>query len=316
MRHTHSLHLLPLMVILAAGCSTRAPVAVDARTAQLASSGRAAYDRGATLQAARFYELAMQRARARDDGPEIARSGYNLAACQLSLGRPAEARVTLREALAEFGRWRMDSQPALLLAARAAQAAGQGDEARRALDLAFAASKSDAQRVEVWLARGECAADGGDQAGAAAALQAADGLRKQDQGHALDAAHASLSGRVAMLAGNATQATSDFDAAADAWQRAGQPRPMAEALGRAGEASLQAQDAGGAVDRFYRAARSLQAQGDPVGALTLVERGLAANAQAANPELQELLSDLLGSITISIAEARAAAEGHVSPPAK
>ncbi len=280
-------------VLFIAGCSSAPPKStVDGETVQYAASARAAYERGAYPQAVRFYELALNRARANDDGPEIARNGYNLAACQLALGLTTEARVTLQEALAEFGRARMDSQPALLLDAKAAQAAGQVQESRRVLDLAYGACKTDAQRVQVWLVRGELCADAGDGAGAGAAL----GEAEKIEGDALVAARLSLAGRVGMLENKAAAAAQNFDAAAAAWQRDGQTRDMAGALGRAGEAYLLAGDARAAADRLYRAARSLYAQGDAVGALQRVQRGLEANAQAEDAELQGLLTGLFESI--------------------
>lgn len=293
-----------LLLLSGASCRSPAPVAVDPALAQFAASGRAAFARGADAPAARFYEQALQRARATDDGPEIARNGYNLAACLLRLGRAADARLVLREALAEFGRYRMDSQPAWLLDAKAAQALGQHEAAGVALEAAMAACKSDDQRRDVWIARGDLALERGDHAAARAALDAtrAVGAPAGDMGRA---SRLDLAGRVALAEADAVAARDALEAAVVLWQRAGQTRAMAMALGRAGEAHLLAGDRVAAADRHYRAARSLDAQGDTLGALRQIERGLAAGGESPDPALEALLKALFESV-----QRRAAA----SPP--
>ncbi|MDA0578125.1 MAG: hypothetical protein O3B24_08500 [Verrucomicrobia bacterium] len=286
-------------------CSSPPPVTSDAVTAQFADSARAAFDRGAYSQAVRFYDLALHRARARDDGPEIARNAYNLAACQLALGKPEAARAALREALTEFGRWRMDAQPALLLDARATLAAGDPAEAGRILDLAFGACKTSAQRVEVWLARGELAAAVGDADNAANALREADALRKA-AAHATAPARQMLAGRVAAMQHHPTEAAQHFDSAAATAQQFGQLTSIPDGLRRAGEQYLLAGDARTATDRYFRAARSFHAQGNRVAALQAIEQGLAANTQAPDADLEALLAGLFATIAQSVAEAPSA----------
>lgn len=299
-----------LVAVMGGSCRSPAPAPspLETEIVQLAASGRGAFARGAYAQAARFYEQALQRARAADDGPEIARNGYNLAACLLQLGRATEARVVLRESLTEFGRYRMDAHPALLLDARAARAAGQPDEARAVLDAAFAASKSDAQRVRVWLDRGDLALDAGDQAAAMAALEAVNTLSGA-AGEGTEAARLDLAGRVALASSDGAGARAAFEVAASLWQRAGQMRNMAVSLGRAGEACSLLGDRRDAMDRHYRAARSLAAQGDALGALRQIERGLAAGGDTPDPDLESLLRALFESLS------RASAPVETAPPA-
>ncbi len=284
------------MGVAGGGCGTTEPARLDPVAWQLAGNGRSAYERGAYAQAARFYEQALQRARSADDGPEIARNAYNLAACQLRLGQPAAARVLLREALAEFGRARMDSQPAFLLDAKAAQAAGSPDAAMAALDAAYQACKTDVQRREVLQLRGEWAADREDGEAARAALEASRRFAGRDESDALRAADRRLAGRVARLDDRPGDAARLFDEAAAAWQRARLTADLAASLALAGEAWQAAGDAAGAADRHYRAARSYYAQGYYPDALRQVEAALAANADTGDAGPEALLMALFEEI--------------------
>lgn len=300
------LHLLGLVALV--GCSTPKPEPADPVTSQLASSGRAAYARGSYPQAVRFYQQALARARARNDGMEVARCAYNLAASELADGHPAAARVALREARLELARTGLSTEPCWLLEAKAARAEGLGDEAQRALDAAIAEAQSGPERSEAWVLRGQWAAEAGDATAAGQALERSRQVLGKQAAGALEAAQDDLSGRITLLKGEPGKAAEAFDAAADAWQARDQLREMAGALGRGGEARLAAGDGHGAADRFYRAARSLYGQGDAVGALTWIQKALAV-PQGRDPDQDALLQALFESIRGEVEQAKAQAAG-------
>lgn len=293
--HNHLLIFSLLLSLVLSACSSppKGPP-IDPTLAQLSSSARAAYDRGNFKQAVSFYERAVQRARQMDDGPEVARTGYNLAACYLAAGRPADARVVLREALAEFGRYRMDSHAAIVLDIKAARAAGQKDDAASLLPDAFAACKSDDQRFETWLLKGRIACEDGDKAALRESLDTADKLKSGDA--AGRAELASLKACSFSADEQPDQAAQAYDEAADAYKRAGRYREMARALAKAGDAYSSAAITRDAADRLYRSARSYASQGDTVEALRVLDRGMTAAEASGDGSLKDQLRTLFEQI--------------------
>lgn len=276
MKHAH----IALVAALAAlsGCATP-PVPTDDPQpdpvlVQMTSSAESAFAVGAYERAARFYGLALARARAADDGREAGRQAYNHAACLLLAQRPAEARRALAEAEGEFARHRMDPGPVWLLQARAYRQLGQAGEAAAAISRVVESATPRGVQSQAWLLQGQIAADAGDGKTAAAALGRARHL--QDGDPALRAGVAGLAGRLAALDARPRDAALEYDKEASFMQQARRYRDMAQALLRAAEAWAAVPDAKAAAQRYYRAARSWQGQGEVVPALQAVEKAVVA----------------------------------------
>lgn len=276
----HSAWRLPLAVLALAlalaGCATTPTPTErpDPNLAQFVSSAAQAFRLGSYERAARFYQLALQRARAMDDAAEVGKQAYNLAACLLLAERPSEALPLLDEAEAAFARIRRDRGPVLLLRARALRAIGKPDEARAEIQRLVESRTPTAIQCQGWLLYGQLACDAADASEAALALARARALLSDDP--ALRAGVAGLAGRLALLNEKPADAGLEFDKESEYLRRAGRFRDMAESLARAGAAYLKSGARDAAANRYYRAARSWQGQGDPVRALRALEQLLSA----------------------------------------
>ncbi|MCO5044395.1 MAG: hypothetical protein J5I99_05475 [Verrucomicrobia bacterium] len=261
---------------LAVGCASPTGVELrpDAELAQYIASAQNAFRLNSFERAARFYELALQRARAIDDSQEVGKQAYNLAAALLLAERPADALPYLTEAEASFQQVRRDRGPVLLLRARALRAAGQVDAARAEVQKVVELKTADEIHCQGWLLFGQMAYEAKDEAEAAKALSRARSFVTPDP--ALRAGVAALAGRVALLKDRADDAGLEFDKETELFRQAGRFRDMAESLQRAAEAYVKAGDAALAGQRYYRAARSWLGLGEPVRALKTMESALGA----------------------------------------
>lgn len=285
-----------LAIALSAGCASTPASAPppDATLAQYISSAQSAFHLGSFDRAARFYERALQRARAMDDGIEVGKQAYNLAAAELLADRPTNALPYLVEAEGAFTAQRRDRGPVVLLRARALRAMGQADAARAELEKLVEMKTSGAVHCQAWLAYGQLASDAADPEEAAKALSRARSYLTEDP--ALRAGAAALAGQIALLNGNGDDAGLEFDKEAEFMRRAKRYRDMAAALERAGAAYAKSGDPKAAGDRFYRAARSWQGLGAPVNALQTMQHALAAigseNEPAWGPEMAALFQEI------------------------
>ena len=100
----------------------------------------------------------------------------------------------------------------------------------------------------------------------------------------LKADAAGIAGRIALLEKDPARAAQEYDRQADLCKRAGKFRDMALSLGAAGQAYLDANSLVPSVDRFYRSARSLYAQGDELAALKMVEAALTSGEKAGDQD--------------------------------
>ncbi|MCX6995844.1 MAG: hypothetical protein NTV49_01855 [Kiritimatiellaeota bacterium] len=292
-----------LAVALSTGCSSpRAARPVDPAVAMLAGAARKAFDRGAVEQAAAQYGRALDRARAADDAAEIGNNAYNLAACRLVLGQPAPARPLLREARAAALRAGRPAADVLLLDAKAARQQGQTAEAAQLTDdllRAPAVQGRAAWRLAALTLKAQLGCDAGRTPTQELAQVRILALDQTDP--VLRAEVENLLGRVAQLDQEPRRAAASYDKEADWLQRGGRFREMAQALARAGAAYAQGGQAAEAANRLYRAARSLQAQGDTVGALTQIEPALQAARQARDDESARSIVSLFDEIKKSAA---------------
>lgn len=302
---------LPLAVLLLglAGCATpnapppeeqyRDPVLV-----QLDSSARAAFADGNFERAARFYELALTRARTADYGLEVAKAAYNRGACLLLLKRAEPARAALQEAAAEFTRLRRDPSPAWLLEARAARLLGDTAAASELVDRVLTLGRDQDVRLQAWLIKGGLAAEAGQVVEAKKALSEVRQLLRDDP--ALRAGVAALGGQIALAENRPADAALQFDKEAAFMQRAARWADMADALRRSGEAYKKAAQEGPAAQRLYRAARSWYGQGQLVPALQAMELAVDAAGRAGDDVLAADAGRLLEEIRQAVGVAKAA----------
>lgn len=285
-----------VLVLALEGCaSPPKPVSPpDAVLAQYISSAQNAFHLGSYERASRFYELALQRARAMDDSLEIGKQAYNLAAALLLAEQPSNALPYLVESESVFTRLRQDRGPVVLLRARALRAAGQVDAAKVEVQKLVELNTPNAVQCQGWLLYGQLACDAADEKEAARALSRARSLLTNDP--ALRAGVAALAGRLALVKGEGGDAGLEFDKEAEFLRRAGRYRDMAESLQRAGEAYAKAGDINAAGSRYYRAARGWQGLGDPVKALKAMESALAVigseTEPAWGPEMAALFEEI------------------------
>lgn len=290
------------------GCAT--PVAPppeqqyqDPVLVQLDASARAAFADGNYDRAARFYELALTRARAADLSSEVAKAAYNRGACLLLLKRPEQARTSLREASAEWARQRVDPSAAWLLEARAARQLGDAAAATALVERVLGEGRDDAVRLQAWLIKGDVAVEAGQMEQARKALGDARRLLTPDPG--LRAGVAGLAGRIALASQKPADAGLQFDKEAAFYQRASRLADMADALNRAGLAYAQADKPADAALRFFRSARSLYGQGQWVPALQTVERAVAAAGTAGDEALAADIGRLVEDIRQAVGLAQA-----------
>jgi len=276
----------------------------DAALVQLTKSAVQAFDIGAFDRAARFYELALDRAREIDDGIEIAKNASNLAACKIKLGKLDEAEPLLAEAKTEFIKWRSDSTGVTLLQAQVAKARGDTAGAAALLEdvLQWGGAKPEA-RLQAWIMKTDIACDASNRDGASAGLKKVQSLSDSVSDKSLRGGAARVTGRVELLKGNAAQAAAEFDRETSYLQAAHRYREMADALNRAAAAWLEAGGTQQAADRYYRAARSAYAQGDLVEALKSIDLAMSAAQKAGDKNLAGGIAALMSEISAAVKSA-------------
>ena len=276
----------------------------DPMLVQQDGAARAAFADGNYERAARFYELALTRARATDNGSEVAKAAYNRGACLLLLKQAEPALGCLREASAEFARLGLDPSPAWLLEARAARLAGDTVAVTSLVERVLSQGRHDSIRLQAWLIRGTLAAEAGQSEAARVALKEA--RRRLTDDPALRAGVAGLAGLVALSEEKTADAALSFDKESAFLQRAARWPDMAESLRRAGEAYARAGQPRDAALRFFRAARSLAGQGSWVPALQAAERALTTAHAAGDESLTADTTRLVEEIRQTVGMAQAA----------
>jgi tetratricopeptide (TPR) repeat protein len=273
---------------------------------KLTTSARDAYDRGAHRQAARLYRDALGRARAADDPAGIADSAYNTAVCLMTLGAYDGADALLVEAQEAVERRGTTPGAVLLVRATLARLTGEREQAELLLDELWTSlrdSSAPGLRAQVYLLGAHVACDRSDGADARRKLDRAAEHLPWVEDPLVRAEAADVEGRVLLLEDRPAEAATSFDREVELLEKEMRFRRMAAALGRAGRAYRNAGDTVTAADRFYRGARSLQAQGDSVGALRLIEAALP-ESETELPEPARRRLDRL------FKEVKKAVEGH------
>lgn len=306
-----------LGALMFSGCST--PPAPDPEKVELSrvtTTARTAFEQGSASQAARLYVRALKMARVQDDPVEIGNNAYNLAACLIAIEKCDDARSLLREAKREFERAKRPVTLILLLDAKAARLQGNTDEALALAEQVLASLKEGdcgTYPLQVALLRTQIACDRGDGAMSKAEFAKA---QKELQGTGdliLKADASGIAGRIALLENDPARAAQEYDRQADDYRRAGKYRDMALALGSAGQAYLDASALQPSVDRFYRSARSLHAQGDELAALKMVEAAIASGEKAGDQDSLLRTKALFDEIKKQVEDAKTAEEKESTP---
>lgn len=283
---------LPMVSVLAvlvfSGCSTPPPPSPEkTELSRVTTTARTAYEQGSASQAARLYVRALKMARVQDDPVEIGNNAYNLAACLIAIGEYDGARNLLQEAKREFERVKRPVTMILFLDAKAARLQGNADEALALADQVLALLKEGdggTYPLQVFLLKTQIACDRGDVAVSKAEFANAQKELKGAGDVILKADASGIAGRIALLENDPAHAAQEYDRQADYYKRAGKYHDMAVSLGSAGQAYLDANILLPSVDRFYRSARSLYAQGDELTALKMIESALASGEKAGDQD--------------------------------
>lgn len=253
-------------------------------------AGTQALSLGMPAQAVRQYKLALTRAYERDDTEAIADTAYNLALAEIRAGDPKAALLTTRNTQAELQR-RQVAVPAELMLVQAAAAYRAGDTATAAT-AAQQALELKARDVDTapraWFIRGLVAAERGDGATLAQAIAAIAPSKQAD----IQADRQELTGRAALLDGNAGAALTSFEQAAANRQQAIDYRGMARALALAGEASLKLGKPSEAAVFCLRAGRSSLLQGDTAAATPQLKRAEELARQTSQTSIVEEIARL------------------------
>ena len=276
------------LLLMLTNCAGPQPVSrYQKALATVTESARDAFERGAYPQALRLYREALAESRAADDPAGIADNAYNAAICLITLKDYADAGPFLAEARAERARLGADPVEIILVEATLARLRKDLDKAGALIQEAGSFLDDEApvnHHIQVRLLLAQIACDQPEPVAAREALARAEELLPAIEDRVVLAAAAGVAGRVLMLEGHPGKAAASFDREAALLKKEGQFRRMALALGHAGIAYRQAKDDTTAYNRLYRAARSLHAQGDALGALTMIQEALPNVENSSDPE--------------------------------
>lgn len=286
--------VLAVAAAVLAGCATPRAEFTDADWVSHVTTGRGCHERGDYRRGAEAYGRAQQRARALDDADALAVAAVNRAVCLVAAGQAQEALAAVDEALAD-ARVSASRRAELQVAgARAAAARGNADEALARAAAALKTEPGPALRAQAALARAAAELARPDAAAAARAL--AEGLPEKEWARlpaSLRAERAGLRGGIAAAEGRAKDAAAAQDEAAARWKQAGRLPEMARALAEAGRQGRAAGDLAAACDRFWRAARSLWAQGLQTEAAHALEEGVSCAEQLGDEAVAKKMAELL-----------------------
>jgi hypothetical protein len=284
--------LVLIWVGLLVGCSApRVEVApADPEMQQAGRAGILALSLEHPDQAADQFQVALSRAKLRDDIAAISDYGYDLAVAELALNRPRDALATARLVTAELRRRGANVSPSLiLLEATALYRTGALSEAD-ALAASIEGHSSDSHvNFQACFLRGLISDKWNDTNG----LQAARRCMAQPVITAERADLEELSALISLRRGEAAVAKNEAQNAADLRRQVRDYRGMARALALAGEAAEQAGSKATASSLYLQAGRSAALQGDRQAARQWLHRALSlAQNSEFRAEVQHELSVL------------------------
>ena len=281
-------------VLLAGGCaSPKVPQFTDADWVSHTTTGRGCYERGDYRRGADAYGRAQQRARALDDAEALAVAAVNRATCLLAEGDAAGARAAVQEALAD-SRVSAERRAELETAgARAELALGRPEEALSRAGAVLKPGVSAVQQAQARLVQSAARLALKDSVQAAQVLDALPAKEWSRLPASLRAEAAERRAQIAEAEQKPAAAKDRLDQAAVLWKEAGRLPEMARALAAGGRQAEAAGDLAGACDRFWRASRSLWAQGFSVEAVRLLEEGVACAERLEDENIARKLAELL-----------------------
>ena len=285
--------LAAVLLGLGAGCAAPKAQFTDAEWVSHSATGRGCYERGDYGRGAEAYGRAERRAQALDDADALAVAAVNRAVCLLAAGEAEPALAGVTDALADArvspGR-RAELQVA---GARAEVALGRFEAAQARIAGVLKSNPPPVLRAQALLAQSAAELALGNPAGAGDVLEkglsagAWAGLPPL-----LRAEHAVRLGEIAAVEKRPAEAAARQDEAAALWKQAGRLPEMARALAEGGRQAQAAGDWAGACDRFYRAARSLWAQGLQPDAVRVLEEGVECAEQLDDEDVGKKLAAL------------------------
>jgi len=300
------------MCLLLAGCASPPPPPpdVDPDLSRVTKTARVAFQDGQIQQAARLYIRGLRMARAVDNTREIGTIAYNLAACLMQLGEYDDANRYLTEALREFERAGRSPMDILLLQAEVARAQAQSKQALALLDKAVALPEGsiNAYRVQIALLKADLACDQGHVETAVSELNSVEKILQKITDPMVKGNAEGIRARIALLENKPADAGGAYDRQAADYQQAEKFSAMARAIGRAGETYMAAGNYPFAADRFYRAGRSLYAQGNELDALKMVKGALDAIEKSGEKDVLDHTVMLFNEIKENIEQQKSNAE--------
>jgi tetratricopeptide (TPR) repeat protein len=262
--------------MLAAGCaSPKEAQFTDSDWVSQTTTGKGSYDRGDYRRAADAFGRAEQRARALDDADALAVAAVNRAISLLAESKAEESLAGVEEALADSRVSKPRQMELKVAGARAWAALGKPEDALAQVDEVLKLDPPSALRAQALLAKSSAELAKEDVSAATKALT--DGLSAKEWSAlpwTLQAESAAQRAKIAAADKRPAEAAGLQDEAAALWKKAGRLPDMARALAAAGRQAQAAGDLAGACDRYYRAARSLWAQGLQPEAVRTLEEGV------------------------------------------
>jgi hypothetical protein len=290
--------LASVVLLFASGCGTPPTIhRVDAELDRNAAAAKSAYAAGALTNADIFYAKALNRARLTDQGADIARMAYNLAACRAQEQKYTEALKLLDEARFESEQAGLSMPEIQLLRAEILLRLEQTDEAAAVANAGIKTSEKQKDKpatLQFNLFLAELACDRND---AEQALKELDKIDQQTLAEApliIRAKATAARGRALLIKKQFSEAAGCFDNAAALYRQAQRYADMAVALDNAGNAYATGMKRPEALNRYYRAARSLLACGDKTKGQDALNKAKTLATELQDKEMAEALARLPG----------------------
>lgn len=236
----------------------------DTHMAKLAQQAQSLFEMQRPAQAAPLYLAALNRARALNDDPAIARLAYNLGACRLQSGDASGAAGAFQEAIQAAQSAEMSPAEAQLLLGHAWLQQNQTDQVLTLCDETIVSLKAAHDLTMILrfeLLKADTFVNRKDMDSAKALLQTVQKRITSQTPPAICAASDKIQGVIFMHRQQYSQAGKTFTQEARCWTTANRPLEVINALIRAADAFQQAEHPSLEVDCRYRAARALLGQG-------------------------------------------------------
>lgn len=305
------IHLLintVLAGVLLAGCAApkQTPVRIqDAQMTRLAQQARSLFDMQRPAQAAPLYQAALDRARALNDDPAIARLAYNLGSCFVQNGNISQAAAVLQQSIEAAKAADLPCAEAQLLLGHTWLKQGQAEQTLTLCDqtvTTLTLEHDPDMSLRFKLLKTQAYLSQQDLIHAQETVQQIDARITTQTPPAIKATSAQIQGSIAIQLKQFSKAGEFFRQETGFWTSANRPLDVAAALIRAADAFNQAQEPAQEADCRYRAARALLGQTRRTEASDQIKR-LQTIPQTVWPASLKTLVPLLQQEIDSLAEA-------------